>query len=233
VPNYPTITVDSAWLTSSLVAGLPSGLVVTPTNLVAAITGATQIRLTWTDASNNENTFAVWRQTIGPVPVAAVQIGTVGRTNAQRTATGGTVTFNNNGVVAGNTYAYYVIAWNTVPNPDDSSAATVPVEIAFTVPAAPTLLEGFAYVIPKNNKNDVIALAWVDNATNETNYLVQRCQGVCGGASAWTSISPLLPIDETTYSETRSKNFDWSYRVRATNAVGNSAWSNIVTVITP
>ena len=182
--------------------------------------------------SNNENTFAVWRQTIGPVPVAAVQIGTVGRTNAQRTATGGTVIFNNNGVVAGNTYAYYVIA-EYGAQPRCSSAATVPVEIVFTVPAAPTLFEGFAYVIPKNNKNDVIALAWVDNATNETNYLVQRCQGVCGGASAWTSISPLLPIDETTYSETRSKNFDWAYRVRAKNAVGNSAWSNIVIVITP
>ncbi len=230
VPNYPTITTDSPWAVSPLIAAVAAPAVNAPTNLAATIFSTTQIQLTWTDASNNENNFAVWRQTNGG---AFTQVGTVNRSASQRTATGGTVTFNSTGLVAGNTYAYYVVAWNTVPNPDVSSLPSSTVTVSFTAPAAPTQLVGFGNRIPGNNRNDVIALTWVDNAVNESGFLVQRCQGVCGAGGAWTSINPLLPANSTAYSETQSRTFDWSYRVRATNALGNSAFSNIVTVITP
>jgi hypothetical protein len=206
-------------------------VVVAPSGLTATIASPTSVTLTWIDNSTNENAFQVWRQVNNAGAFALV--GTVLRTTAQRNATGGTVTFTNTGLTA-NTYSYYVVALKTT-NPTGTSAPTPTVAITLAVPAAPTGL--LASVFTLNAKSSIVGLTWVDNANNETGYLVQRCSATsaagCGAGGPWTNINPLQPADETAYSETRkrlaSPSF-WSYRVRATNVIGNSAFSNIVTV---
>ena len=148
---------------------------VAPTNLTATLLfGPTRVQLTWTDNSNNENLFQVWRSTNGGV---FSQIGTVNRSNGQRTQTGGTVTYTNNtNLTAGNTYAYYVIAVNTVPNPDQSSApsntASVTVPAAPAVPAAPSNLT--AVRGPNQGNQRRVILNWIDNSNNETGFTIQR-----------------------------------------------------------
>jgi hypothetical protein len=229
VPNYPTITTDSAVSNVVQVAGLAGDVVIAPANLVAAITLATRVTLTWTDMSTNENQFQVFRSSNGG---AFSQVGTVSRSAAQRLATGGTVTFNNTGLVSGVTYNYYVIARKTTPPPISLSAPSPNVSIFFGAPTAPSGLTGAGYLIPGNNSSDVIALSWVDTSNNETGFQVQRCQGTCAANGNFATVAT-LPANETTFTETRSKTFDWTYRVRATNPVGSSAYTAPVIVTTP
>jgi FtsP/CotA-like multicopper oxidase with cupredoxin domain len=227
VPNYPTITTNSEFTVSDLVAGIAGDAVNAPSDLAATIASATRITLTWIDRSANENNFQVWRSAGG---AAFTQIATITRNASQRAGTGGTVTFNNDGVVQGTTYSYYVVAVKTA-TPAGVSAPTPTVTIPFTLPAAPTDL--VAQGILFNNKQGIVGLSWSDNASNETSYLIQRCSGTCGPAGAWANVNPAQPADTTDFSEVQKKGTTWSYRVRATNPIGNSAFSNIATVIVP
>jgi len=203
---------------------------VAPTNLTATLLfGPTRIQLSWLDNSNNENLFQVWRSTNGG---AFTQIGTVTRTAAQRTATGGTVNFTNNNLTVGSTYAYYVIAVNTVPNPDQLSAPsnTVTVIVALpALPAAPSNLAGSAVRITGNFFQDRVTLTWTDNANNETGFQIQRST-----SSAFTNPTTFtVGANITTFSQNVVRTSNFYYRVRATNAGGNSAWSNVLFVTTP
>jgi FtsP/CotA-like multicopper oxidase with cupredoxin domain len=148
-----------------------TGLVppVAPTGLTAAIASATSATLSWRDASNNEAAFAIWRADNGG---AAAQVGTVTRTAAQGTATGGLVTFTDAGLAAGNDYTYHVTATNAVGASPPSSTVT----LAFAVPAAPTALA--ARVASATSA----ALSWTDASTSETSFAVW--QSTNGGAFA-------------------------------------------------
>ena len=192
-----------------------------PSNLVATLlSNPTRTQLTWRDNSNNENLFQVWRSTNGG---AFTQIGTVNRSNTQRTATGGTVTFTNTNLTAGNTYAYYVIAVNTAPNPDQSSVPSNTVSVALpTIPARPTNLRVTGVT------QTTVSLAWNDNSNNEVDFEIQWRLG--GGA--WQTAG-IVPANTTVYIDTGwLPNYTIFYRVRARNAGGNSAWSNTVTALT-
>ena len=192
-----------------------------PTNLTATLlSNPTRTQLSWTDASNNENLFQVWRSVNSG---AFVQIATVNRSAALRTATGGTVNFTNTGVVAGNTYAYYIIAVNTVPNPDQSSVPSNTASVTLpTLPARPTNLRVTGVT------QTTVSLAWNDNSNNEVDFEIQWRLG--GGV--WQTAG-VVPANTTVYIDTGwSPNITIFYRVRARNAGGNSAWSNTVTALT-
>jgi FtsP/CotA-like multicopper oxidase with cupredoxin domain len=200
-------------------------------NLTATLQfGPTRVQLSWRDNSNNENLFQVWRSTNGG---AFVQIATVNRSNGQRTSTGGTVTYtNNNSLTNGSTYAYYVIAVNTVPNPDQASAPSNTASVLVTLPlppTAPTGLAGAAVRITGNNFQDSVTLTWTDTANNETGFEIQRSISAnFNNASTFT-----VGANVTTFNQNVLRTSDYYYRVRAVNAVGNSAWSNVVLVTTP
>ena len=199
---------------------------VAPSNLAAtALFNPTRVRLTWTDNSDNENLFQVWRSTNGG---AFTQVGTVTRTATARTATGGTVTFTQN-VTGGNTYAYYVIAVNTVPNPDQASAPSNTVSIVVpVVPAVPSNLAGSA-VRTTSATTDRVTLTWMDNSNNETGFHVQRSTSpTFTNTNTYTMAANVI-----TFSQNTARGITYYYRVRAFNAAGNSAWSNVITVTTP
>jgi hypothetical protein len=68
-----------------------------------------------------------------------------------------------------------------------------------------------------------IDLFWTDNATNESNYQVER-RLASGGVFA---LIATLPADATSYSSTSlAASTQYLYRVRAINAAGESAYSN-------
>ena len=74
-----------------------------------------------------------------------------------------------------------------------------------------------------------IVLNWQDNATNETAYSVERSEYTGTG---WTSFVVLatLPADATHYADGAFTQRSYNYRVRASNAAGYSAYSNIATI---
>jgi hypothetical protein len=85
-------------------------------------------------------------------------------------------------------------------------------------PAAPSNLTATAA------SSSQINLGWTDNANNETGFKVERCQGA--GCTSFAQIGTAA-ADATSYSDTGlSANTSYTYRVRATNAGGDSAYSN-------
>jgi FtsP/CotA-like multicopper oxidase with cupredoxin domain len=110
---------SSATRALSIVVGSPAPAA--PSGLNAAAAGATRITLTWTDNSSNETSFAIWRSADGGAPAAT----TLTRTAAQRTSVGGTVTYNDNTVVTGHSYAYFVTAVNAAGASAPTATATV------------------------------------------------------------------------------------------------------------
>ncbi len=89
------------------------------------------------------------------------------------------------------------------------------------IPAAPSNLAATAAGTTQIN------LTWKDNATNETGFKIERGTGV-----SYTQIAT-VGANITSYSNTGlSASTPYSYRVRAYNKSGNSAYSNIASATT-
>jgi probable HAF family extracellular repeat protein len=92
------------------------------------------------------------------------------------------------------------------------------------LPAAPSNLSGTATAAR-------VTLRWADNAGNETGYRVETCIGtVCTG---FVTMATLGPNATGFVDERRGRGQVFRYRVRAFNAAGNSAYSNVISVETP
>lgn len=74
-----------------------------------------------------------------------------------------------------------------------------------------------------------IDLSWIDNSSNESNFRIERRTG----AGAFAEIATVGP-NVTTYSDTGlAAETTYTYRVRASNSAGTSAYSNEATATTP
>jgi hypothetical protein len=91
-------------------------------------------------------------------------------------------------------------------------------------PAAPTGLSATAV------SSSQINLAWTDNASDETGFKIERCQNA--GCSNFAEIAQ-VGANVTTFNDTGlAASTSYSYRVRATNLGGDSAYSNPATATT-
>lgn len=88
-----------------------------------------------------------------------------------------------------------------------------------------------------------VRLAWSDNSNNEANFVIERCDRVnlaagsqtktpaCSGG--WRAIGT-VGADTTGYVDTTAlPNQTYIYRVKATNRMGSSAYSNEALIMTP
>jgi len=182
------------------VAGTPAA----PYGLTAAVVSSTQINLAWTDDSNNETGFKIERKTGS------------GGTYAQIATTGANVaSYNSTGLTAGTTYYYRVRAYNASGDTTYTNEANA--TTSGSPPAAPSGLTATSI------SSSQINLAWTDNANNETGVKVERKAG-SGGTYAQIATTA---SGATSYSSTGlSASTTYYYRVRATNASGDSAYSN-------
>jgi len=117
-----------------------------------------------------------------------------------------------NDVYASFTIAKYIVEWNVNPN----------IPPPPTAPANLTVTTSTAQGVPN-------ALAWTDMSVNEDTFEIQRRAGA-------PLFSPLSAVSAnvTTYDDNAlSPETEYTYRVRAVNLGGASAWSNEVTVTTP
>ena len=208
---------------------------------VANVNGLAVINVTLNDGlSSTVRPIQIWIDPVNDAPVATAQ----SVTTAYNTAVNVTLSGSD---VDGNTLAYMVLSspangtlTGSTPNltftPNlnwsgttsftfrvndgslNSSAATVTLTVnaPTSVPAAPSALTATAA------SNSRIDLVWNDNSTSESGFKVERSTT----GTTWTQIATVGPNVRNYSSTGLSANKTYYFRVRAYNALGNSAYSN-------
>jgi streptogramin lyase len=185
-----------------------ASVVATPSDLNAAIVAGNQVNLTWSDNSNTEAGFKV-------------EASPDGINWTLLTTTAADVTsYQVTGLSAG-TYLYRVQATDAGGDSDFSNQVSV--LLPFTPPpAAPSNLSVIAL------SADQVSLAWADNSNNETGFKVEASlDGV-----NWTLLTTTA-ANVTTYQGTLTNAANYIYRVQATNAGGDSTFSNQSSSVAP
>ncbi|MEY4749736.1 MAG: hypothetical protein RIQ60_1950 [Pseudomonadota bacterium] len=146
-----------------------------PTTLTAAAgvatATATPVTLSFTDVSVGETGFEVYRSVDGGVTWPALPLATVA--SATQATINTATKFTDTTAVPGVNYAYKVRAVQTAVAP------AVPPVSAFSLPVAVTLNLGQPTNLSvalgtATATTQPIVLAWVDNASNETRYAIER-----------------------------------------------------------
>jgi hypothetical protein len=173
-----------------------------PSGLTANGVSTSQIDLAWIDNASDEDGFKIERSSDG---VNFSQIAIVGA-NA--------TTHSNTGLPSGASYTYRVRAYNSGGDSPYSNTAS-----AMTLPGAPAAPGSLTL---KAVSSSQINLTWVDNASNESGFKIERSlDGI-----NFTEIA-IVGANVKTYATTGlTKNTRYYFRVRAYNASGNSAYSN-------
>ena len=181
----------------------------TPTIGTATANSPTQITVTWTDNSSHESGYVVQRS----------PEGSTGWTQVGSTLAANTQSFTDTSVVEGTLYYYRVYATGAGGNSANSGTVN-----ATTVPATPTIGTATA------NSATQITVAWTDNSSHETGYVVQRSPD---GSTGWTQVGSTLAANTQSYVDTSVVEGTLNYyRVYATGAGGNSANSGTVSATT-
>ena len=210
VIGYPSATAVSPF--SNMATNAPVPAPSAPTGLSATALTPTSIQLKWTDTSTIETGFTIQRSTSTTFPANPTTF-TVGAN---------VTTFTDTSVVAVRTYYYRVRAFNaTGPSAwSNVASATTPSPL----PAAPSGLSATA------QSPTSVLLGWTDNANNETGFTIQRATSSnFRTVTTFTTGANVATFTDTTAAAVTT----YYYRVRATNAAGNSAWSNTASVTTP
>ncbi|QKZ13136.1 fibronectin type III domain-containing protein [Spirosoma sp. KUDC1026] len=181
-----------------------------PTRLTATAVSNSQINLSWTDGSDNETGFELERSPDGTTWTKVADLPA----NA--------TTYQNTGLTPNVWYYYRVRAVNAVgqsaySNIADTSTPDVP-------PAAPARLTA------TTTSPTQVTLAWADLSNNESGFDIERGSSATG---TFTKVAD-VPANATTYTDQNlADNTAYCYRVRAKNAAGNSAYTDVICVTTP
>ena len=181
-----------------------------PTTLVATKTGPYGIDLSWSDGSINEESFEVERK-----------VGTGGDW-AQLISQGPDITTaQDSGLQPNTSYTYRVRACNDMGcSPFSNEADATTDEIP---PVAPSQL------VASPTGPSAAWLGWADESDNETRFDVERRSGPGG---IWTTITAVGPDISTFGDSGLTANTSYTYRVRACNQAGCSAYSNEAVAVT-
>ncbi|HEX8253140.1 MAG TPA: fibronectin type III domain-containing protein, partial [Thermoanaerobaculia bacterium] len=215
--RYRVLAYNSAGAAASNVAEATTPAAVTvpaaATNVIATSISSSQINLTWSDASANEDGFRIERCT----GAACSSFTLIAQMPANATA------YSNTGLAASTVYRYRVVAFNSAGG-NPSSVAEATTKAAVATPAAPTNLSA---TISGTN----IVLRWFDASSNEEGFRIERCTG-----AACTNFTLIAQVgaNSSGYSNPNvAASTTYRYRVNAFNAGGSSAYSNVVDVTTP
>jgi hypothetical protein len=177
---------------------------------------STQINLAWNDVPN-ETGFRIERSSGGG---AFVEIDTVGA---------GVTSYSSGGLTASTVYSYRVRAFNASGNSGYSYIATTTTQSASNPPAAPA---GFA-ADPSFFRNALLSIRmeWQDTS-DETGYRIEKCKAT--SLNSGCTYSAFRTVGANTTAATDSSVFRergiYKYRIRAENAAGVSAWSEITVI---
>ena len=147
-------------------------------------------------------------------------------TVAARTNTG-SVSYTDPSVAPGITYTYRVAAVNAAGPSAYSNTAVV------TVPQPPAAPSNLAATAALKSGKVRVTLTWVDNATNETGFTIQRATNATFTANL---VSASVGANTTTYTTgTLARSTPYYFRIQAINGAGQSTWVNATPfpIITP
>ena len=182
-----------------------------PTSATATAVSSTQINLTWIDNSASETGYKIERKTGSGGTYA--QIDQVGP-NMQ--------SYTDSGLAPNTKYFYRIRATNGTI--DSAYSNTPSATTLLNAPAAPSNLTITSVL------SNQISLSWSDNSNNETGFKIQRKTGVEG---TYADIRTTA-ANVTTYADSGLTDGTlYYYRVSATNATGDSAFSNEASGTTP
>jgi len=183
---------------------IPLTLPAPPSNLLGTVISEDQIDLTWTDNSNNEDSFLIFKDVnqegykpIGPLPKNQTS-------------------YSDTDIRLDQILTYYVVAINSEGT---SSASNSFVEK--TLPVAPSDLMG---TVVSDNR---IELSWVDNSFSEAFFVIDRSVN-----QDEFEIIGIVPANRTNYSdEDVDVAQTVEYMVRASNSAGYSQSSSILRMV--
>jgi hypothetical protein len=195
-----------------------------PTVLTYFDLTATSAYLGWSDNSSNETGFTV-EHCVGTAGFCAATPGAW----SVRTTTGVNVsTFNDTMLSPSTSYSWRVAAFNAAGSSVPTNGLSLTTLAAPAVPAAPTALTATGRKVRNSAE---VRLAWIDNATDETGHVVERCTG--SGRSVFARLATLSAGTTRLTDRAVSRATAYSYRVMATGPTGDSAYSNVASVTTP
>jgi subtilisin family serine protease len=179
-----------------------------PSGLTAAAASTSRIDLSWRDNSGNESGFSIERKTGSG---SWSQIDTV---DANDTA------FADTGLSASTTYTYRVRAFN--PGGASAYSNETSTDTEGEPPAAPAMLKAKAMTTSR------VDLRWRDRSDDESGFRIDRKTG----SGKWSKVAK-VGADVTKFSDTGlNRASAYAYRVRALNAAGTSAPSNVAKTVT-
>jgi fibronectin type 3 domain-containing protein len=188
-----------------------------PTGLTATTASPVQINLSWTASTESGGTISKYlvERCLGAGCTSFAQVGT-----------STTISFNDAALLGSTSYTYRVRATDAANNLSPYSA-TATATTSAPILTAPSNLSATAASITQIN------LTW--SASTETGgtisgYLVERCSG-----AACVNFAQIATPTATTYNDLGlTASTSYSYRVRATDALGNhSPYSSTATASTP
>lgn len=175
-----------------------------PSGLTASAASSSQINLTWTDGSNNETGFKLERRQSGSTTWTQIATPAANATSC-----------SNTGLSAATKYYYRIRATNVVGDSVFSGEADATTPVA--APSAPSSL------VANGVSSGQINLAWSDNSNNETDFKLERKTG-SGGTYSQIALLAANTVAYSDYGVTASSQY--FYRIRATNAGGDSVFSS-------
>ena len=179
-----------------------------PAALAAQAVGEQEITLTWTDNSDDESGFHVYRSLGG-----GFSLITSTAANVQ--------SFTDTGIGPCTTAQYQVRAFNDTGESSASNTATA--TTPGSVPPAPANLHATAV------SSDDVEIGWTNGSTAQTSIELDRA------ARAGTFVLRATLTGSTTSFSDRSvtPGTVYQYRVRASSSCGTSAWSGVAEVTVP
>jgi hypothetical protein len=118
------------------------------------------------------------------------------------------------------------LSWSNVNIPKQ----IIPTSALFSTTAAPAAPAQPGNLTATAISDSQVQVKWSDNSNNETGFLIERKTGAAG---TWTQIGAVEFNLVSFVDQTVAVNTTYTYRVRATNAIGQSAYTDEVTLTTP
>ena len=184
-----------------------------PFNLQSTVVSSTQINLTWTDNSDDEDGFKIERKT-----------GADGIWEYLGSVTANVVSCSDFGLISNTTYYYRVYAYNSAGNSGYSNEASVATSTCpLIVPTAPSNLTSIVV------SSTEINLSWTDNSNKEDGFAIERKIG-SGGTYAQAGT---VGVGVTSYQDSGLDcDTEYYYRINAFSCAGSSGYSNEVNATT-